>query len=135
MYRHGLKEDMKWSQIPILKKLTIIIHQENADKIIQRYHFTFMRIGMNSRILKTDMEELEWGVVTNVCKHSIWGGVVRVSMLQVRHRAGRDDREKLEPSDAIGRNAEWSWNKREPRLAVPHNVSDILLADGHQFHS
>lgn len=29
---------------------------------------------MNSRILKTDMEELEWGVVTNVCKHSIWGG-------------------------------------------------------------
>lgn len=74
MYRHRLKEDMKWSQIPILKKLTIIIHQENADKIIQRYYFTFMRIGMNSRILKTDMEELEWGVVTYVCKHIMGGG-------------------------------------------------------------
>lgn len=67
--------------------------------------------------------------------NTAFGGVVRVSMLQVQHRAGRDDREKLEPSDAIGRNAEWSWNKREPRLAVPHNDSDILLADGHQFHS
>lgn len=64
---------MKWSQIPILEKLTIIIHQENADKIIQRYHFTLMRIGMNSRILKTDMEELEWGVVAYICKHSMGG--------------------------------------------------------------
>lgn len=38
---------------------------------------------MNSRILKTDMEDLEWGVVWGVvayiCKHSIWGAV-RVSM-------------------------------------------------------
>lgn len=34
---------------------------------------------MDRRILKTDMEDLEWGVVAYVCKLSIWGAV-RVSM-------------------------------------------------------
>lgn len=40
---------------------------------------------MNSRILKTDMEELEWGVVTYVCKHSIgaWGSESACSKLGI----------------------------------------------------